>query len=115
MRPGPATPAPCSAPDLTRTLSSVHYARPIIILGPTKDRANDDLLSEFPDKFGSCVPRECRGLGMGGGAQAVTQAEPLPGIGMQPDTRVLREGCFSATLMFHGALSRLGTWRTRGC
>ncbi|XP_048450551.1 disks large homolog 4-like, partial [Rhincodon typus] len=34
----------------------VHYARPIIILGPTKDRVNDDLLSEFPDKFGSCVP-----------------------------------------------------------
>ena len=79
----------------------MHYARPIIILGPTKDRANDDLLSEFPDKFGSCVPRECRGLGMGGGAQGVTQAEPLPGIGMQPDTEVLREGCFSATLMFH--------------
>lgn len=41
----------------------MHYARPIIILGPTKDRANDDLLSEFPDKFGSCVPRECRALG----------------------------------------------------
>lgn len=37
----------------------VHYARPIIILGPVKDRVNDDLLSEFPDKFGSCVPREC--------------------------------------------------------
>ncbi|KAK2510325.1 hypothetical protein Q9233_017853, partial [Columba guinea] len=25
-----------------------HYARPIIILGPSKDRVNDDLLSEFP-------------------------------------------------------------------
>lgn len=24
-----------------------------------KDRVNDDLISEFPDKFGSCVPREC--------------------------------------------------------
>lgn len=23
-----------------------------------KDRINDDLISEFPDKFGSCVPRE---------------------------------------------------------
>uniref|UniRef100_A0A8C2FSK5 Discs, large homolog 4a (Drosophila) n=1 Tax=Cyprinus carpio TaxID=7962 RepID=A0A8C2FSK5_CYPCA len=34
---------------------SVHYARPIIILGPVKDRVNDDLLSEFPDKFGSCM------------------------------------------------------------
>ncbi|MBW02134.1 Disks large 4, partial [Eschrichtius robustus] len=40
----------------TVTQMEVHYARPIIILGPTKDRANDDLLSEFPDKFGSCVP-----------------------------------------------------------
>ena len=39
-------------------LSVVDYARPVIILGPTKDRVNDDLLSEFPDKFGSCVPRE---------------------------------------------------------
>uniref|UniRef100_A0A8C9AHX1 Discs large MAGUK scaffold protein 4 n=1 Tax=Prolemur simus TaxID=1328070 RepID=A0A8C9AHX1_PROSS len=41
-------------------VSLVHYARPIIILGPTKDRANDDLLSEFPDKFGSCVPHTTR-------------------------------------------------------
>lgn len=39
-------------------LPEVHYARPIIILGPVKDRINDDLLSEFPDKFGSCVPRK---------------------------------------------------------
>uniref|UniRef100_A0AAR2KSK6 Discs, large homolog 4a (Drosophila) n=1 Tax=Pygocentrus nattereri TaxID=42514 RepID=A0AAR2KSK6_PYGNA len=39
---------------------SVHYARPIIILGPMKDRVNDDLLSEFPDKFGSCVPHTTR-------------------------------------------------------
>ncbi|XP_041093282.1 disks large homolog 4-like [Polyodon spathula] len=38
----------------------VQYARPIIILGPTKDRVNDDLLSEFPDKFGSCVPHTTR-------------------------------------------------------
>ena len=64
-------PSPLPDPDLchclTTTLSSVHYARPIIILGPTKDRANDDLLSEFPDKFGSCVPRKCRALGGGGG------------------------------------------------
>uniref|UniRef100_A0A8C5AB15 Discs, large homolog 4a (Drosophila) n=1 Tax=Gadus morhua TaxID=8049 RepID=A0A8C5AB15_GADMO len=36
------------------------YARPVIILGPTKDRLNDDLLSEFPDKFGSCVPHTTR-------------------------------------------------------
>lgn len=39
-------------------LFAVHYARPVIILGPTKDRINDDLISEFPHKFGSCVPRE---------------------------------------------------------
>lgn len=38
---------------------AVHYARPVIILGPMKDRVNDDLISEFPHKFGSCVPRKC--------------------------------------------------------
>lgn len=36
----------------------VNYTRPVIILGPMKDRINDDLISEFPDKFGSCVPRK---------------------------------------------------------
>uniref|UniRef100_A0A672M137 Disks large homolog 1 n=1 Tax=Sinocyclocheilus grahami TaxID=75366 RepID=A0A672M137_SINGR len=36
------------------------YARPVIILGPMKDRINDDLISEFPDKFGSCVPHTTR-------------------------------------------------------
>nr|XP_015195968.1 PREDICTED: disks large homolog 4-like [Lepisosteus oculatus] len=43
----------------TVTHVEVHYARPIIILGPTKDRVNDDLLSEFPDKFGSCQGKHC--------------------------------------------------------
>uniref|UniRef100_A0A2K6T6Z3 Discs large MAGUK scaffold protein 3 n=1 Tax=Saimiri boliviensis boliviensis TaxID=39432 RepID=A0A2K6T6Z3_SAIBB len=38
----------------------VHYARPVIILGPMKDRVNDDLISEFPHKFGSCVPHTTR-------------------------------------------------------
>ncbi|XP_037538380.1 disks large homolog 1 isoform X1 [Nematolebias whitei] len=38
----------------------VSYARPVIILGPMKDRINDDLISEFPDKFGSCVPHTTR-------------------------------------------------------
>ncbi|XP_073709944.1 discs large homolog 1-like protein isoform X13 [Misgurnus anguillicaudatus] len=38
----------------------VNYARPVIILGPMKDRVNDDLISEFPDKFGSCVPHTTR-------------------------------------------------------
>uniref|UniRef100_A0AAQ5YF34 Discs, large homolog 4a (Drosophila) n=1 Tax=Amphiprion ocellaris TaxID=80972 RepID=A0AAQ5YF34_AMPOC len=37
-----------------------YYSVPIIILGPVKDRINDDLLSEFPDKFGSCVPHTTR-------------------------------------------------------
>lgn len=36
----------------------VNYTRPVIVLGPMKDRVNDDLISEFPDKFGSCVPRK---------------------------------------------------------
>ncbi|XP_062870561.1 disks large homolog 2 isoform X5 [Trichomycterus rosablanca] len=38
----------------------IAYARPVIILGPMKDRINDDLISEFPDKFGSCVPHTTR-------------------------------------------------------
>ncbi|XP_061831625.1 disks large homolog 4-like isoform X3 [Nerophis lumbriciformis] len=38
----------------------VNYTRPLIILGPMKDRVNDDLISEFPDKFGSCVPHTTR-------------------------------------------------------
>uniref|UniRef100_A0A2I2Y3S8 Disks large homolog 1 n=1 Tax=Gorilla gorilla gorilla TaxID=9595 RepID=A0A2I2Y3S8_GORGO len=37
-----------------------NYTRPVIILGPMKDRINDDLISEFPDKFGSCVPHTTR-------------------------------------------------------
>ncbi|KAK3744579.1 hypothetical protein QZH41_004993 [Actinostola sp. cb2023] len=36
------------------------YTRPVIVLGPLKDRINDDLISEFPDKFGSCVPHTTR-------------------------------------------------------
>ncbi|XP_062411465.1 discs large homolog 1-like protein [Sardina pilchardus] len=38
----------------------VNYMRPLIILGPMKDRVNDDLITEFPDKFGSCVPHTTR-------------------------------------------------------
>ncbi|XP_005450555.1 disks large homolog 2 isoform X6 [Oreochromis niloticus] len=38
----------------------INYARPVIILGPMKERINDDLISEFPDKFGSCVPHTTR-------------------------------------------------------
>lgn len=43
---------------------AVNYTRPVIVLGPMKDRVNDDLISEFPDKFGSCVPRECQNFVM---------------------------------------------------
>ncbi|XP_046415195.1 disks large homolog 4 isoform X6 [Neodiprion virginianus] len=39
---------------------AIQYTRPVIILGPLKDRINDDLISEFPDKFGSCVPHTTR-------------------------------------------------------
>ncbi|XP_078141576.1 disks large homolog 4-like isoform X2 [Centroberyx gerrardi] len=42
------------------TQQEVSYTRPVIILGPMKDRVNDDLISEFPDKFGSCVPHTTR-------------------------------------------------------
>ncbi|XP_057194628.1 disks large homolog 1 isoform X14 [Triplophysa rosa] len=44
----------------TVTQQEVNYTRPVIILGPMKDRINDDLISEFPDKFGSCVPHTTR-------------------------------------------------------
>uniref|UniRef100_A0A671RVP8 Disks large homolog 1 n=1 Tax=Sinocyclocheilus anshuiensis TaxID=1608454 RepID=A0A671RVP8_9TELE len=44
----------------TITQQEVSYARPVIVLGPMKDRINDDLISEFPDKFGSCVPHTTR-------------------------------------------------------
>ncbi|KAJ6651808.1 hypothetical protein lerEdw1_016469 [Lerista edwardsae] len=42
------------------TQHEVSYTRPVIVLGPMKDRINDDLISEFPDKFGSCVPHTTR-------------------------------------------------------
>ncbi|NIG61898.1 disks large-like [Pontoporia blainvillei] len=42
------------------TRQEVHYAKPVIILGPMKDRVNDDLISEFPHTFGSCVPHTTR-------------------------------------------------------
>jgi len=39
-------------------IATVKYTRPVVILGPLKDRINDDLIAEFSDKFGSCVPRK---------------------------------------------------------
>lgn len=38
----------------------IDYTRPVIILGPTKDQINDDLINEFPERFGSCVPHTTR-------------------------------------------------------
>jgi disks large protein 1 len=38
----------------------LEFTRPVIILGPLKDRLNDDLMREFPDRFGSCVPHTTR-------------------------------------------------------
>lgn len=42
------------------TQMQIEYTRPVIILGPLKDRVNDDLISEFPEQFGSCVPHTTR-------------------------------------------------------
>lgn len=36
------------------------YTRPVIVLGPVKDRINNDLIYDFPDKFGCCVPHTTR-------------------------------------------------------
>ncbi|KAF7232139.1 hypothetical protein EG68_06248 [Paragonimus skrjabini miyazakii] len=39
------------------------FARPVVILGHMKDRLADELLNEFPDRFGTAVPyttRSCR-------------------------------------------------------
>ena len=38
----------------------IDYTRPVVILGPLKDRINDELISEYPDRFGSCVPHTTR-------------------------------------------------------
>ena len=59
-----------SRQDLARTVTILTYepvqeidlefTRPIIILGPLKDRLNDDLMREYPNRFGSCVPHTTR-------------------------------------------------------
>ncbi|KAJ0065366.1 hypothetical protein NL108_007575, partial [Boleophthalmus pectinirostris] len=50
----------CHAAGRGSTCMSMYYTRPVIILGLMKDQVNDDLISEFPDKFGSCVPHTTR-------------------------------------------------------
>lgn len=77
-------------------LFTVHYARPVIILGPTKDRINDDLISEFPHKFGSCVPRKSQlALGALAGGRGEQWLCYLQGL---RDPRPLQHG------------GELGTW-----
>lgn len=38
----------------------IDYTRPVVILGPLKDRINDELISDFPDRFKSCIPHTTR-------------------------------------------------------
>lgn len=38
----------------------LNYVRPVVVLGPLKDRVNDDLISEYPDRYASCVPHTSR-------------------------------------------------------
>ncbi|GAU90538.1 hypothetical protein RvY_02941-2 [Ramazzottius varieornatus] len=38
----------------------LRYVRPVIVMGPLKDRISDDLIAEFPDTFASCVPHTTR-------------------------------------------------------
>lgn len=38
----------------------IDYTRPVIVLGPLKDRINDELISDFPERYGSCVPHTTR-------------------------------------------------------
>ncbi|CAD5234703.1 unnamed protein product [Bursaphelenchus xylophilus] len=42
------------------TQQQVNYVRPVIILGALKDKINDELVTKFPNKFGSCVPHTSR-------------------------------------------------------
>lgn len=36
------------------------YTRPVILLGPLKDKVSDNLISEFPDEFETCIPHTTR-------------------------------------------------------
>ncbi|XP_022238114.1 disks large 1 tumor suppressor protein-like isoform X4 [Limulus polyphemus] len=42
------------------TQQEISYTRPVIILGFLKDRVNEDLVCEHPDRFGNCVPHTTR-------------------------------------------------------
>ncbi|VDP75052.1 unnamed protein product [Echinostoma caproni] len=48
---------------ITVTPVQLSFARPVVVLGHMKDRIADELLCEFPDRFGTAVPyttRACR-------------------------------------------------------
>ena len=38
----------------------IDYTRPVVILGPLKDRVIDELISEYPNRFGSYVQHTTR-------------------------------------------------------
>ena len=40
----------------------INYVRPVIVLAPQviKEQINDDLIAQYPDSFGSCVPHTTR-------------------------------------------------------
>ncbi|XP_022257258.1 disks large homolog 2-like [Limulus polyphemus] len=42
------------------TQQEISYTRPVIILGFLKDRINENLVCEHPDRFGNCVPHTTR-------------------------------------------------------
>lgn len=39
-------------------------ARPVVILGDLKDSFTEDLMTDFPDKFGTCIPRKLTFVGV---------------------------------------------------
>lgn len=113
---GPPARLLCWLPE-PNPFSPVHYARPIIILGPTKDRANDDLLSEFPDKFGSCVPREYGDLGSLWSWSWGTQGGSLCrgcDTGVKRDTDPFRGGALSTHFYVCRRQGWASAWQTSG-
>lgn len=49
-------------PFETVVKKSINYSRPVIVVGIYKDKINDHLISEYPEEFGSCVPRNVHNL-----------------------------------------------------
>ncbi|XP_065325166.1 disks large 1 tumor suppressor protein-like isoform X2 [Gordionus sp. m RMFG-2023] len=42
------------------TLKPIPYKRPIILLGPLKDRIGDELIQKYPETFANCIPHTTR-------------------------------------------------------